>query len=78
MARNVMDNCGIKSTARLEFVRTVKPAPQVKAPAAVDQTLTELIAETPDASIEMLRRKTGASYGDIKRAREEADATSDD
>ena len=78
MARNVMDNCGIKSTARLEFVRTVKPAPQVKAPAAVDQTLTELIAETPDASIEMLRRKTGASYGDIKRAREALDATTND
>lgn len=78
MARNVMDNCNIKSTARLEFVRKVKPAPEIKAPAAVDQTLTELIANNPIASIEMLRRKTGASYGDIKRAREEADATSDD
>jgi hypothetical protein len=78
MARNVMDNCGIKSTARLEFVRKVKPAPQVKAPAAVDQTLNELIKQTPDESIEMLRRKTGASYGEIKRAREVADATSND
>ena len=78
MARNVMDNCGIKSTARLEFVRKVKTAPEAKAPAAIDQTLTELIAETPDASIEMLRRKTGASYGDIKRAREALDATTND
>jgi len=78
MARNVMDNCGIKSTARLEFVRTVKPAPQVEAPAAVDQTLNELIAATPDESTEMLRRKTGASYGDIKRAREAIDATTND
>ena len=78
MARNVMDNCNIKPTARLEFVRTVKPAPEAKAPAAVDQTLSELIAATPDESTEMLRRKTGASYGDIKRAREEADATTND
>ena len=78
MARNVMDNCGIKSTARLEFVRKVKPAPKVKAPAAVDQTLTELIAEKPNESTEMLRRKTGASYGDIKRAREALDATTND
>ena len=78
MARNVMDNCGIKSTARLEFVRKVKPAPQVKAPAAVDQTLNELIEQTPDESIEMLRRKTGASYGEIKRAREALDATTND
>ena len=78
MARNVMDNCGIKSTARLEFVRTVKPAPQVEAPAAVDQTLNELIAATPDESTEMLRRKTGASYGDIKRAKEALDATTND
>jgi DNA invertase Pin-like site-specific DNA recombinase len=78
MARNVMDNCGIKSTARLEFVRKVKPAPQVKAPAAVDQTLSELIEQTPNESTEMLRRKTGASYGDIKRAREALDATTND
>ena len=78
MARNVMDNCGIKSTARLEFVRKVKPAPKVKAPAAVDQTLSELIAEKPNESTEMLRRKTGASYGDIKRAREALDATTND
>jgi len=78
MARNVMDNCGIKSTARLEFVRTVKPAPQVEAPAPVDQTLSELIAEKPDESTEMLRRKTGASYGDIKRAKEALDATTND
>lgn len=78
MARNVMDNCGIKSTARLEFVRKVKPAPEIKAPAAVDQTLTELIAEKPNESTEMLRRKTGASYGDIKRAREALDATTND
>lgn len=78
MARNVMDNCGIKPTARLEFVRTVKPAPEVKAAAPVDQTLTEFIANNPIASIEMLRRKTGASYGDIKRAKEALDATSND
>ena len=78
MARNVMDNCGIKPSARLEFVRKVKPAPQVEAPAAVDQTLNELIAETPNASTEMLRRKTGASYGDIKRAKEALDATTND
>lgn len=78
MARNVMDNCGIKSTARLEFVRKVKPAPEIKAPAAVDQTLTELIAEKPNESTEMLRRKTGASYGDIKRAKEALDATTND
>jgi len=78
MARNVMDNCGIKSTARLEFVRTVKPAPQVEAPAAVDQTLNELIKQMPHESTEMLRRKTGASYGDIKRAREALDATTND
>ena len=78
MARNVMDNCGIKSTARLEFVRKVKPAPKVKAPAAGDQTLSELIAEKPNESTEMLRRKTGASYGDIKRAKEALDATTND
>ena len=78
MARNVMDNCGIKSTARLEFVRKRKPAPQVEVPAPVDQTLSELIAEKPNASTEMLRRKTGASYGDIKRAREAIDATTND
>lgn len=78
MARNVMDNCGIKSTARLEFVRKVKPAPEIKAPAAVDQTLSELIAEKPNESTEMLRRKTGASYGDIKRAKEALDATTND
>ena len=78
MARNVMDNCNIKPSARLEFVRKVKPAPQVKAPAAVDQTLTELIAEKPNESTEMLRRKTGASYGDIKRAKEALDATTND
>jgi DNA invertase Pin-like site-specific DNA recombinase len=78
MARNVMDNCGIKSTARLEFVRTVKPAPQVEATAPVDQTLNELIEQTPNESTEMLRRKTGASYGDIKRAREALDATTND
>ena len=78
MARNVMDNCGIKSTARLEFVRKVKAAPQSKATAQVDQTLNELIAATPDESTEMLRRKTGASYGDIKRAKEALDATTND
>ena len=78
MARNVMDNCNIKPSARLEFVPKVKPAPENKAPAAVDQTLSELIAEKPNASTEMLRRKTGASYGDIKRAKEALDATSDD
>jgi hypothetical protein len=78
MARNVMDNCNIKPSARLEFVRKPKTAQHVKEPAPFDQTLTELIAETPNASTEMLRRKTGASYGDIKRAREALDATTND